>query len=277
MTDFITELKDQILTITINRAEKRNTLSFPLMLELAGLISSANENDDVRCIVLTAEGDYFCSGYDISMGQEAFSAQTSPTGMDEQPAYILFNALCNSYKPLIAAVNGHAVGIGATMILPMDYRLVSEDANIGYVFTRRGVVQEFGSSHLLPRVVGLTRASDWILSGRYIDSKEALEAGLATRICKRGELISAAMSIAKDIVDNTSPVAVACARRLLWRHMSNPNLDQVFRSEGEIFLSLAFGPEGAEGIKSFLEKRLPEFPGLVSRDLPRAIFDQEKG
>lgn len=284
MADFLTKIENQVLTITFNKADKRNAFTFDMMSEIARIIRSASEDDSIRCIVITGDGEYFCSGYDLSGGSSSFSTKEAVVLQNQDPKAITESfpagqfllALYESNKPLIAAINGPGVGIGATMILPMDFRLMSNTAKLGYVFTRRGLVQEFASSWMLPRVVGLTKATDWILSGRYIDAQEAMVSGLVTKVCKPEELLPEAYAIAGDLVEKTSAIAVATARRLLWSAAAEPDINRVNVNESSCFFELASGPEAAEGIRSFLEKRPPQFPGKVSRDLPSLIKQWQK-
>jgi enoyl-CoA hydratase/carnithine racemase len=272
----LTKVEDQILTVTFNRPDKKNSFTTEMMFALADIFKQANLDDDVRCIVVTGNGDYFCSGYDVSGGGSSFTALGSDNILANDTETINKNSpgsqvglsIYGCYKPVIAAINGSAAGVGATMILPMDYRLVSENAKLGYVFTRRGVVPEAGSTWFLPRVVGMTKAMDWMISGRYVHPPEALESGLVSGIYNAEDLLPAAYAIAKDIVENTSAVAVACTRQLLWRMAGEQDLAKATAVESSCFYSLANGPEAFEGVVSFLQKRLPKFPGKVTKDMP---------
>jgi enoyl-CoA hydratase/carnithine racemase len=273
----LTSIENQVLTVTINRPEKRNSLTADMMFQLADIIKTVNEDDDVRCVVVTATGDYFGAGFDVSGGGAAFDILGERFDKDSfnkdkvnqvSSGSQIGLSIYNSYKPVIAAINGPAAGVGATMILPMDFRLMSDTAKIGYVFTRRGVVPEAGSSWLLPRVVGLTKASDWLITGRMIDASEALESGLVNSVHKPEDLLSAAYAIARDIVENTSAVSVACTRQLLLRMAGEPDVSLAAAYESVCFGYMASSAEAEEGVMSFLEKRPPQFPGKVSKDMP---------
>jgi len=275
----LTHLEDNILTITINRPEKRNAIDMNTMHDLADIFKQVNLDDETRCVIVTGAGDYFCAGADISDGAKVFDSPeiedllNGPYDKDAinriSPGSQVALSIYNCYKPVIAAINGPAAGIGATMILPMDYRLMSDTAKLGYVFTKRGIVPEAGSSWFLPRVVGMSKASDWLLSGRLIEPQEALDAGLVRGIYKPEDLLPAAKQIAQDLIATTSAVSVACTRQLLWKMSGPADLDDATALETTCFIDMATSPEAMEGMQSFLEKRPPQFPGKVTKNMPR--------
>ena len=177
-------------------------------------------------------------------------------------------AIARCRKPVIAAVNGPAVGIGVTMTLPMDIRIAAESARFGFVFTRRGLVPEAASTWFLPRVVGISRAMEWVATGRVFGAAEALDGGLVSRVVPDGEVLPAALQIAREICDNTAPVAVAAAKQLLWSMLGAPTPWQAHALDSRTIHTLGQGADVAEGVRSFLDKRPPRFPGTVSEDYP---------
>lgn len=277
----LTKLEDGVLTITLNRPEKSNSLTTGIMLEFADIFVQVNSNDDIRCVVVTGAGDFFCSGADISGGlvgfdvarvQELASKEYDKDEINDlSPGSKIALNIYGCLKPVIAAINGPAAGVGATMILPMDYRLIADTAKVGFVFTRRGFVPEAGSSWLLPRIVGITKACDWILSGRLIEPHELLDAGLVTGIYKAEDLLPAAYTIAHEIIANTSAVSIAASRQLLWRMYGMTQLEDATAMETSCFVDMLVSPDAAEGMQAFMEKRSPKFPGLVTKNMPRVF------
>src|ERR1700740_1129816 len=214
-----TDLSERILTITLNRPERLNAWTATMCRELIDTFDRADADDDVAAIIITGAGRGFCAGADLEAGGDPVNAR--PVGAtDELPGdnggqFTL--RVFNSLKPVIAAVNGPAVGVGATMTLPMDLRLASEQARMGFVFARRGIVPEACSSWFLPRIVGVSRAMEWVATGRVFDAQEALAAGLVRSVHPPEQLLGAARELAREIVDNAAPVSVALSRRMLWR------------------------------------------------------------
>ena len=280
MSSFLTHIENNILTITINRPEKKNGMTIDMFFEMAELFNKANLDDSIRCIIVTGAGDYYCAGLDLSGGggtinypsftSDLYNADTLDIEKVNKlsPGTNLCKAIFGCYKPIIAVVNGNAAGSGASMLLPMDYRLVADTANFVFPFTKRGVTSEVAATWFLPRMVGTTKAMDWLISGRVIKAQEALESGMATSVHKQDELMPAAHAIAKEIIDKTSAVSVAVTRQLVWQGLAGPKLDELLAAEMASIFFLGSGPEAKEGIESFLEKRLPQFPGKVSADMP---------
>ncbi|TML02265.1 MAG: enoyl-CoA hydratase, partial [Actinobacteria bacterium] len=215
------ETSDGVLTITLNRPERLNAFTETMRRELIAAFDVADADDDVRAVVVTGEGRGFCAGADLAGGGATFdwrerrSADVSDVPRDGGGQVSLRIYDCT--KPVIAAINGPAVGVGITMTLPMDIRLAAEGAKIGFVFTRRGIVPEACSSWFLPRIVGISQAMEWVATGRVFDAQEALAGGLVRSVHASGDLLPAAYAIAREIADNTAPVSVALGRRLLWR------------------------------------------------------------
>src|SRR2546423_4844876 len=209
------EVADGVLTITLDRPDKLNAFTEQMMRELINAFDRSDADDDVRAVVVTGRGRGFCAGADLSGGGETFS-RGGATKVRRDGGGLVTLRIFQSRKPVIAAINGPAVGVGVTMTLPMDIRLASENARMGFVFARRGIVPEAASSWFLPRVVGISRAMEWVATGRVFDAAEALDGGLVSRVVPDEELVPAARDLAHEIVENTSGVAVAAARQLLW-------------------------------------------------------------
>src|ERR1041385_7875281 len=229
----LTDISENIFTITINRPDKLNALNTQMIHDLVAAFDVADRDDNVRAIILTGAGSAFCAGADLSTGASTFDREARPdrpqvpNGPDGKPDLSHENArdgggritlrIFNCHKPVVAAVNGPAVGIGVTMLLPMDVRIASTDARFGFVFSQRGIVPEAASSWFLPRVVGIAQALDWCYSGRVFGADEALQGGLISRVVAPGELIATARSIARGYCEKTSAASVAVIRQMMWR------------------------------------------------------------
>jgi enoyl-CoA hydratase/carnithine racemase len=262
-----TDLSDRILTITLNRPDRLNAWTETMGRELIAAFDQADADDEVRAVVVTGAGKGFCAGADLERGGETFD-RGETDGVPRDGGGRLTLRIFESTKPVIAAINGPAVGVGATMTLPMDVRLAADGARIGFVFVRRGIVPEACSSWFLPRVVGISRAMEWVATGRVFAAQEALESGLVRSLHPAGELNDAARALAKEIADNAAPVSVALARRMLWRMLgaSHPMLAHRADSRGMFYRGQS--ADVVEGIRSFLEKREAEFTDRVSDGLP---------
>jgi enoyl-CoA hydratase/carnithine racemase len=238
--------------------------------ELIEAFDRADADDEVRAIILTGAGRGFCAGADLVGGGETFDyrerqiAGSVPRDNGGQFALRVFA----STKPVIAAINGPAVGVGATMTLPMDVRLAAEDARIGFVFTRRGIVPEACSSWFLPRVVGISRAMEWVATGRVFSAQEGLDGGLLRSLHPAGELLDAAHDLAQEIAENTAPVSVALARRMLWTMLGAEHPMLAHRADSRGMLQRGQSADAVEGVTAFLEKRPAQFPERVSDGLP---------
>lgn len=268
-----TDLDDRVLTITLNRPERLNAWTATMCRELMAAFDRADADDEVRAIVMTGAGRGYCAGADLAAGGETFDwrgrAAEGAVPRDNGGQFTL--RVFESTKPVIAAINGPAVGVGATMTLPMDVRLAAEDARIGFVFARRGIVPEACSSWFLPRVVGISRAMEWVATGRVFDAGEALEAGLVRSTHPAGELLDAAYSLAREIADNTAPVSVALARRLLWTMLGAEHPMVAHRADSRAMFARGQSADAHEGVTSFLEKRPAVFPDRVSVGLPDVL------
>ena len=269
------DVAEGIATITLNRPEKMNAFTRVMMQELIDAFDRTDADDAVRAVIVTGEGNRaFCAGADLtpSDGSKPFSHQDVVADLSDtrvrDSGGMLTLRIFQSKKPVIGATNGAAVGIGATMQLPMDIRIASTTARFGFVFARRGIVPEAASSWFLPRIVGTPQALEWCMTGRVFDAEEALRGGLVRSLHQPEELMDAARGIAREIADNTSAVSIAMLRAMLWR---NPSLDHpmgAHQIDSRAIYRLSKGVDAQEGVASFLEKRAPRYPGKVSQDMP---------
>ncbi len=267
-----TETADGVLTITLNRPDRLNAWTPTMGEELIAAFDVADNSDAVRAIIVTGAGRGFCAGADLQAGGSTFDwrererehGDAVPRDGGGQFTLRVFDCT----KPVIAAINGPAVGVGATMTLPMDIRLAADSARVGFVFARRGIVPEACSSWFLPRVVGISRAMEWVATGRVFSAQEALEGGLVRSVHAQDELLDAARAIAREIADNTAAVSVALARQMMWRMLGAEHPMLAHRADSRGMFARGQSADAAEGIASFLEKRPPRFPDRVSDGLP---------
>ncbi len=268
-----TELADGVLTITLNRPDRLNAWTATMASELHAALDRADADDEVRVVIFTGAGRAYCAGADLERGGETFTKRehedADPVPRDGGGRLTLRIFDCT--KPVIAAINGPAVGVGATMTLPMDVRLASENARIGFVFVRRGIVPEACSSWFLPRAVGISRAMEWVATGRVFGAQEALEGGLVRSVHPAGELLDAAHALAREIAENTAPVSVALARQMMWRMLGAEHPMLAHRADSRGMYVRGRSADAAEGITSFLEKRPAEFSDRVSDGLPEIM------
>ena len=272
------EAKDGVVTITLNRPEKLNAQTRRMHAELIDAADRWDADDAIRAVIITGAGRGFCAGTDLSQGNTWGGGKDAPE--EFAPVYIngirrdgggtLVLRLFESKKPLIAAVNGPAVGIGATFILPMDVRIASDSARFGYVFTQRGIVPESCSSWFLPRIVGIAPAMDWVLSGRVFPAAEALKHGLVSEVLPPDQLLARAQAIARDYAERTAPVSVAVSRQLLWRMLGPATPFDAHEMESQALSALRTQSDAGEGARSFLEKRPPKFTMRPSADMPES-------
>jgi enoyl-CoA hydratase/carnithine racemase len=287
----LTELSDGIFTITINRPDKLNALNTVMIGEFIDAIDTADRDDAARAIVVTGAGRAFCAGADLSMGAGTFDREARkdrppvPNGPDGKPDLSHDSArdgggrmtlrVFDCKKPVIAAVNGPAVGIGATMILPMDVRIASSDARFGFVFSQRGIVPEAASSYFLPRIVGIAQALEWCYSGRVFSADEALAGRLVSRVVPPADLIPTARALARAFIDNTAPVSIALIRQMMWRMLGASHPMEAHRIDSKAMFHRGRSADVKEGIMSFLEKRPPHFADTVSAQLPELPWGEE--
>jgi enoyl-CoA hydratase/carnithine racemase len=267
------EVKASIATITLNRPDKLNAFTTGMGREIVDAVGRADQDDGVRAIIFTGAGRAFCAGADLSKGPETFAnldRDEEHTGTSESAdsGGKVSLAVYDCKKPIIAAINGPAVGIGVTMTLPMDVRLASDQAKFGFVFARRGVVPEACSSWFLPRVVGISQAAEWVFTGRVFAASEALQGGLVSRVLPPHELLPAAEALGREIAQNTSAVSVALSRQMLWKMMGASHPREAHRIESQGVHHMGRSADAREGVLSFLDKRAPMFTMRASRDMP---------
>jgi enoyl-CoA hydratase/carnithine racemase len=264
------EVADRILTITLNRPDRLNAWTPVMQRELITAFDLADADDAVRVIVVTGAGRGFCAGADLEKGGETFDwrNRAPPTHTPRDGGGTFTLRVFESTKPVIAAINGPAVGVGMTMTLPMDVRFVAEGAKLGFVFARRGIVPEAASSWFLPRLVGISRAMEWVATGRIFTPQEGLDAGLFRAVLPPDELLDGACALAREIADNTAPVSVALARRLLWTGLGLAHPMDAHRADSRAMFARGQSADAREGVTSFLEKRPAEYPDRVSEGLP---------
>lgn len=272
-TQIIYEVDDNVATITLNRPDKLNAFTGTMMYELIDAFDQVDADDDVRAVIVTGAGRGFCAGADLSAsGGETFSSGGSDiqtdAGVPRDGGGMVSLRIFECTKPVIGAINGASVGVGVTMTLPMDFRLASEHAKFGFVFARRGIVPEACSSYFLPRLVGISQATEWCYTGRVFAADEARAGGLVRSVHGADELLPAARAIAKEIAQNTAPVSVALSRQMLWRMLGANHPMEAHRVDSRGILARGASDDAREGVTSFLEKRQPDYPVKVSDGLP---------
>ena len=271
------EVEDGIATLTLNRPDKLNAFNTLMMQEMIAAFDRTDADDSVRVVIVTGAGRAFCAGADLSAGAATFDYSTrggedkearTLDGVQRDGGGLLTLRIYDSLKPVIAAVNGPAVGVGVTMQLAMDIRMASTDARYGFVFSRRGINPEACSSWFLPRLVGIQTALEWCYSGRVFPAQEALEKGLVRSLHAPEDLLPAARALAREIADNTAPVSIALTRQLIWRMAGASHPIEAHMADSRGIQARGAMPDAKEGVVSFLEKRLPRYPDRVSTDLP---------
>jgi enoyl-CoA hydratase/carnithine racemase len=278
LTTMLVDKSDGIMTITLNRPERLNAFTIGMARDWFTVLDDADSDDSVRAVVVTGAGRGFCAGADLSGGGATFdpvhaSPEAGGVGVEEprDVGGILTLRIYRCLKPLIAAVNGPAVGVGVTSILPMDIRLASREARFGFVFARRGVVPEACSSWFLPRVVGINRAMEWVATGRVFDAEEALRGGLVSEILPADGLLERARELALEIAQNTSSVSVALSRQMMWQMLGASHPMDAHRLDSAAINYMGARADSREGVMSFLEKRPPAFTLRVSQDFPESV------
>lgn len=276
------EVADGIATITLNRPDKLNAFTVQMMDEVLDAFDRIDADDDVRVVIVTGAGRAFCAGADLEKGADAFAGESEGEDAAVRPDGSLnYSAesardgggrvtlrIYRCLKPVIAAINGPAVGIGVTMTLAMDVRLASETARIGFVFAKRGIVPEAASSWFLPRVVGIAQALEWTCTGRIFPAAEALKGGLVRSVHAPDDLLPAAQALAREMMQDTAPVSVALIRQMMWRGLGMSHPMEAHKVDSRGVLSRGRSRDVGEGVNSFLEKRSPSFPDRVSSDMP---------
>jgi enoyl-CoA hydratase/carnithine racemase len=263
-------VRDGVATITLNRPDKLNALTAEMIEELFAAFDRTDGDDNVRAVIVTGAGRAFCAGADLSRGARTFDYRTnagaSPSHRD--PGGALALRIYRSLKPVIAAINGPAVGVGATMTLPMDIRIMADTARVGFIFAARGIVPDGAASWFLPRIVGISVALEWCLTARVLAASEALEGGLVRRLCPAGEVVPVATRLAAEIAANAAPVSAVITRQLLWQMLGADHPMVAHRIESRAIFDTGRMADSAEGVAAFLEKREPSWTLMPTRDLP---------
>ncbi|HYE46346.1 MAG TPA: crotonase/enoyl-CoA hydratase family protein [Caulobacter sp.] len=278
-------VEDGIATLTLNRPDRMNAFTAQMMVEMIDCFDQIDADDAVKVVIVTGAGRAFCAGADLGSGGATFdyAKQGNETresgkvnGVYRDGGGRLTLRIYDCKKPVIAAVNGAAVGIGATMQLAMDIRMASTEAKFGFVFARRGITPEAASSWFLPRLVGMQQALEWCFTGRVFPAQEARDGGLVRSLHAPEDLLPAARALAREIADNTAPVSIALTRQLLWRNVGAAHPMDAHRSDSRAIMFRGAQGDAKEGVTSFLEKRAPSYPNKVSEDLPDIWPDWEE-
>ena len=266
-----TEVRENSLIIYLSREERMNAFTLTMQQEIVKVLDDAEENDDIKAIIFTGDGKAYCAGADLSSGGDTFDNRKGRERTNDvvrDSGGLLTLRLFKCKKPLIAAVNGAAVGIGATMLLPMDTRICSDQARFGFVFAKRGIVPEAASSWFLPRLIGINKALELCYTGKVISAEEAKEIRLVSEILNQDKLIDRALEIAKEFTAESSQISIALTRQMMWRMLGADDPMEAHKIDSRAVFELGQSGEAIEGVNSFLEKRLPSFPGKVSKDMP---------
>ena len=266
-----TEFRENSLIIYLSREERMNAFTLTMQQEIVKVLDDAEEDDDIKAIIFTGDGKAYCAGADLSSGGDTFDnrkGREKTNDVVRDSGGLLTLRLFKCKKPLIAAVNGAAVGIGATMLLPMDTRICSDQARFGFVFAKRGIVPEAASSWFLPRLIGINKALELCYTGKVISAEEAKEIRLVSEILNQDKLIDRALEIAKEFTAESSQISIALTRQMMWRMLGADDPMEAHKIDSRAVFELGQSREAIEGVNSFLEKRPPSFPGKVSKDMP---------
>jgi len=267
----LTGVEDGVMTVTMNRPDRMNAFTERMMHDWLEVLDAIDADDAVRAVIVTGAGRGFCAGADLEAGGKTFDAGAGDGVGREVPrdgGGRVVLRIFDCKKPLIAAINGPAVGVGITMTLPMDVRLASERAKMGFVFARRGIVPEACSAWFLPRVVGISQAMEWVATGRVFPAEEARAGGLVSRVLPPDDLLPAARALAREIADHTSAVSVALSRQMLWKMLGADHPMEAHRLDSRAIFAMGRSPDAYEGVSSFLEKRPPRFEMRPAQDMP---------
>ena len=263
------EVEDGLLTLTLNRPDRLNAVNAVMIGEYVAALDAADRDDAVRAVIVTGAGRAFCAGADLSGGPGTFDrAPPEPGTRHRDGGGLVALRLFDMKKPVIAAVNGPAVGFGATQILPMDIRLASTEARFGFVFSRRGVVMEAASSWFLPRLVGMQQAMEWVATGRVFSAEEAFEGGLVRSLHAPDDLLPAARTLGREIADSASPMSVALCRQMMWKMLGEDHPMAAHRIDSLGMAHTGASADAREGVAAFLEKRPPAFASTPGEAMP---------
>jgi enoyl-CoA hydratase/carnithine racemase len=261
-----------IATVTLQRPDTLNAVNTQMIGELIAAFGQADGDDAVRVVIVTGAGRAFCAGADLSGGGRTFDSAArggAETADDHRDGGGLVTLrIFDLKKPVIAAINGPAVGFGITLTLPMDVRIASTAARIGFVFARRGVVPEAASTWFLPRLVGIAQAAEWAYTGRVFSAEEALAAGLVSRVTAPEDLLATAHGLAREIADHTSAVSVALIRQMMWKLLGADHPMAAHRLDSLGMFWTGRSADAREGVAAFLEKRPARFTARPSKDMP---------
>ena len=272
--NIILELRDNIAILFLNRPNKLNAFTIPMMEDIISALDKIESEDEIKAVVLSGKGRAFCAGADLSSGENTFNPSFDDFAVKEgdfrkDSGGILTLRMYKFLKPIVVACNGPAVGVGASMQLPGDIRIASRDSKFGFVFNNRGIVPDACSSWFLPRIVGISKALDLTYSGRIIDAQEALDCSLISSIHESNNLIDDAIGIAHELVSKSAPVSIALTRQMLWRSLGKSEPYEAHVIESKAIDSRGASEDAKEGVNSFLEKRSAEFKNRVSSDMPK--------
>jgi enoyl-CoA hydratase/carnithine racemase len=270
------DVDDRILTITLNRPDRMNAFTGRMGDELISAFDRADADDDIKVVVVTGAGKAFCAGADLQRGSETWGKHSEYLARQDAQAerYLgdgggrVTRRIFDFNKPVIAAINGAAVGVGITMTLAMDVRLCVPGAKLGFVFAGRGILPEACSAWFLPRLVGISKALEWCYSARVFKSEEGLQAGLIRSLHDPDALLPAARALAQEFIDNASAVSIAMVRQMMWRMLGAPNPMDAHEIDTAGIAALGKSNDAREGIAAFLEKRKPNFTDRVTKDMP---------
>jgi enoyl-CoA hydratase/carnithine racemase len=270
------EVEGRVATISLNRPERLNAFNYVMAREIVAAFDKADADDDVRAVIVTGRGRAFCAGADLAKGAETFdydayaeeAASLKVGDVHRDLGGLVTLRMFDSLKPIIGAINGAAAGVGASMTLPMDIRLASTQARFGFVFARRGIAPDAAASWFLPRIVGVSQALSWAMSGRLIDAAEALRGGLVQSVHEPDQLLAHARALAEEIVAQTAPVSIAVTRRLMWDMLGAAHPMEAHKADSRAIEQLGVSADVREGVEAFLAKRPPKFVGRVTRDMP---------
>lgn len=273
-TQITYEIDGPAAVVTLNRPEQLNAFTRTMMTELISAFDEADADDEVRAVIVTGAGRAFCAGADLSAGGDTFDQGKGGAGADDagraprDGGGLVALRIFNSRKPVIGAINGSAVGVGISMTLPMDIRILADHAKVGFVFTGRGIAPDGAASWFLPRVVGINQALEWVLTARVFRAQEALDGGLVRSIHPADEVLAVAKELAKEIALGAAPVSAVVSRGLLWRMLGEDHPMAAHRADSEAIFDLGRKPDAREGVTAFLDKREPQWQLRPSADLP---------
>jgi len=273
-TEIMYEVDGPAAIITLNRPERLNAFTGTMMQEMIEAFDMADADDAVRAVIVTGAGRGFCAGADLGAGGDTFNyeargtASAEPERAPRDGGGVLVLRIFDSKKPVIGAINGSAVGVGLTMTLPMDIRILADNAKLGFVFAGRGIAPDGAASWFLPRIVGISQALEWVLTARVFQAQEALDAGLVKQVLPADQVLDAAKALAKEIAEGAAPVSAVVSRGLLWRMLGADHPMVAHRADSAAIFELGRKEDSKEGVMAFLEKRTPDWKLKPSQDLP---------